>query len=390
MSVGFWNLSFINNILNPDIQLIIAFLWAISAFYFFQGKSRIKSIYSMKYINYMNAILVGVLISMFSAFLFWNQSLIITLIAQRQIYSFVLLPAILYVQPTIDDIIKALKWITVGSITIWVITIFYPHIVVIDEETFELRQTIENTDIGFSTGGIGFILLYLYYKIQEYINKFSWNSFMIALVLVIFVFLRQNRSTIIGVVLIFIYSLIKMKSKFKLGIIFIISIFLITGLIYSTDIWKSLIDESQNNLNDPEYNRWVSLYYYLFDYSPNWFCYIFGNGFPSANSSFGQLMWKNFEKGIYASDLGMIGMWVDYGLIPLIAIYSVIFRTLKRKIFPLHLKFICFHILLIPTIFHFWSNPGISLIVIIIYFFAYYNEKSKTQNYDVGNYNSKL
>jgi len=69
-------------------------------------------------------IFLGVFISMFSAFFFWDQSLITTFIAQRKIYSFIFLPTILYVQPSEKDIIKVLKWITIGTISVWIIGIF--------------------------------------------------------------------------------------------------------------------------------------------------------------------------------------------------------------------------------------------------------------------------
>jgi len=128
-----------------------------------------------------------------------------------------------------------------------------------------------------------------------------------------------------------------------------------------------------------------------FEYSPNWFCYIFGNGFPSGgNSSLGVLMWKNFERGIFASDLGMIGMWVDYGIIPLIAIYAVLINVLRRKYMPLAMKFISLHIILVPTIFHFWTNPGIALFVLIIYLNAHYTEKYKKLLKDASDNISQL
>jgi hypothetical protein len=83
-------------------------------------------------------------------------------------------------------------------------------------------------------------------------------------------------------------------------------------------------------------------------------------------------------------------MWVDYGIIPLIAMYSIIISILRHEYFPLYLKFICLHILFVPTIFHFWSNPGISFFVILIYLRAYYIEQNRNLIRDVRNYNSEL
>jgi len=388
LSVGFWQISFLQRFLLPDMVLALTWLWALSSFYFFRGRLKINSIYASKYKNYVYYVFAGVFISMFSAYFFWGQSLITTLITQRQIYSFILLPAILFVQPENNDIIKALKWISIGTIIIWGISVFNPNFVSIDERAIAWHQSWENAPIGYYISGIYFVVLYLYFKIQEYINKFSWDSFLQVSFLLVFFVLYNNRSLLLGIIPIFIYSIIKFKSKYKIIQIFILSSIIIVGITYSWNIFESFFQKTQNELNNSDYNRWKSLNYFFNEYSPNWFCYLFGNGFPSGgNSSFGNLMWDNFENGIYASDLGMIGMWTTYGLLPLTAIYSVIIKVLNGKMFPLYLKFICIHVLFVPTIFEFWGDSGLFMFVLIIYLFAYYTERSKLLKRYIYNYN---
>ena len=373
LSVRFWKLSFLQNLITEDVILAVTLLWAFSAFIFFPSKSKTASIYISKYTNYTYYIFAGVFLSMFSAYFFWGQSLVRTLITQRYIYSFILLPAILYVHPNETDVIKALKWISIGTITVWCINVFYPSFVWIDEDNIPLEKDADGYDIGSYVLGVKYVVIFLYYKIHDYIKKFSWNSFIQAALLLIFVVLYHNRSMLLGIIPVFIYSILKFKSKYKIVLILILSLILVSGIIYSWSIWGSLFEESKIQLNDPDYPRWRALYYYIYDYSPNWFCLILGNGMPSiGNSSFGNLKLINTEQGIYASDLGMIGMWTTYGLIPLITIYSVIVKVLKGRMFPLYLKFICFHILIVPTIFDFWTNPGIFMFVLIIYLYAYY------------------
>jgi len=195
----------------------------------------------------------------------------------------------------------------------------------------------------------------------------------------------------LGVVPIFLYSMYKFKSNYKTTILIVSSIVIVIGIIYTTEMWTILIKNTQSNLGESDYNRWKALYYYFNEYSSNWFCYIFGNGYPSGGKSpLGNLLWANFERGIYATDLGMIGMWVDFGIIPLIAIYSIIVSILRHDFFPLYLKFMCLHIVFVPTIFHFWSNPSVSFFVLIIYLNAYYLEQNKNRIKYVRSYNSKL
>jgi len=384
-SVGFWNLTMILKFLSPDVLLILSWSWMLSGIYIFNESKRKKALNSFNYRKTIYYILLGVILSMFSAYAFGKQSFVTTLIAQRTIYSFLFLPAILFVQPTEEDILKALKWISIGTLIVWILVHVNTNLVKLDKDSIEqseLQKQDLSTKLEFYVNGIYFVVLYLYFKINEYIKNFSWKAFIEASFFLLFIILYQNRSIILGVVPIFLYSIFKFKSRYKTFIVIALSMILVGLIIFTSNIWLSLINSTQNNLNETDYNRWKSLAYYFYDYSQSWFCYVFGNGFPSGgNSPLGNLMWSNFKRGIFASDLGMIGMWVDYGLIPLIAIYSIIFNVLRNNYFPSYLKFICLHVLFVPTIFHFWANPGITFFVLIIYFHAYYTEQNTT-NYD--------
>ncbi len=321
---------------------------------------------------------------MFSASLFWNQDLLTTFIAQRFIYVFIAILTFLFVQPNKEDVEYALKWITMLTILAWVIGAINPFLIGITEE--QLKNHSES-DFGFYVAGIHFVVFYFYILVEKYIVKFSWSKFGYAVLVLFFIVIYQNRSMMLGAFLILFYSLLKFRTKYK-GPMMVFLLSLISMIfVYTWDIWVELFDESQNQLADNDYNRWKALFYYLNDYSPNWFAYIFGNGTPSGgNSRLGNLMWDNMKKGIYASDLGMIGMWIDYGLIPIFVIYFALIKILREKM-PLYLKFMSFHILVVPTIFHFWRNPGVSIFVLIFYLYAYHNVQNKNMKYAIINNN---
>ncbi|MDI6049236.1 hypothetical protein QLS31_05295 [Flavobacterium sp. XS2P24] len=380
LSVEFWQISYIINFLNFDAILILTIVWALCSFHFFRYNKKIKTLYSFQYKKYSYWIFLGVFISMLSAYFTWGQEFLTTFIAQRYVFSFIILPAILYAQPTEKDIIKALKWISIGTILVWIFYHFDQNLVFLDENKIEQRDAQDSFDIdrNYYVHGIYYIVLYLYFKIAEYIKKFSLKTFLEVSLLLLFLILYQNRSMLLVALPVFGYSILKFNSKYKLGLVFIISLFVLGLLIYTLPILEALLYDSQNELSNLEYNRWKSLWYYSFEYSPNWFCYIFGNGFPSGgNSALGNLMWSNFTIGIYASDIGMIGMWATYGIIPLIVIYIMVVKIIKNSYFPLYLKFISFHILFVPTIFHFWRNPGLFFFVIFIYLYCYYEVTNK-------------
>lgn len=395
--LSFWGIKPITTFLNRDIILMMSLIWAILGFYLQWKKQNLFRISFKNYHWIWILIFLGIFISMNNAYIFWNQSLSTTFIAQRFEYTFILLPAIFFIQPSIQDIIKTLRIISYITLTIWIISIIMPNIIGISKEVIERRSSETSTDIGYYVKGFHFVVLYTYFLIQKYIQKFKLKSFLIASCWILLIILYQNRSLIIGIIVAFVYSLTKLKSNHKPIVITCIGILCIIFLVETQEIWYSLIEETESQLNDQEYNRWKALNYYLFDYSPNLWCYIFGNGMPSGgNSELGNLYWFNMERGIFTSDLGMIGMWVHYGIIPLIGIYYIIFKTLFNKSIPLWLKFMSFHILIIPTIFEFSSGTGILLFTFIIYLYIFFKNQVSikrklniTQRYARHNY-SKL
>ena len=316
--------------------------------------------------------------SAFAAQIFRDQSILITLISQRTIYLFFLLLSLLYAQPTREEITKALGIFSVFTICIWVYALHDPSILAKDEFTMGLISSNDNGILnGFRTyiEGSFFVLLYLYLQMGDFVKSFSWKKFGTILLLTAFFVLYRNRSMLIGVVLALAYSIFAFRSKNKILLIFVsILAFLLVGFV-TYDIWMNLIVKSQQELGDSGYNRWVTLEYFIFNYSPNWFCWILGNGMPSVgNSKFGALMARNMSNGIFASDIGMIGMWSTFGLLPLLVIYRKLLKIVRSKASPMGLKFFALHVFIVPTIFQYGKNPGLFLFVLVLYLYAYTRE----------------
>lgn len=381
LMLSFWNFRSIVSVLNRDVILMMTLLWGIGGF--FLPVKRLPLRYYHKYNWLWIGIFAGVFVSMLNADFFWGQSIKTTFIAQRFSYAFILLPALFYVQPSVNDLLRTVRILAYITLGMWLLSIIAPGLIGnISEESIESRSANpeKTTDIGFYVAGIQFATLYTYYLIQRYIRHFTYKHFFTAMFWIAFIILFQNRSMMIGILLVFAYSLVRLRSRYKPVIIGSICIIAVAFIAYTWQIWISLLTETQTQLSDEDYNRWKALFYYFSEYSPNVWCYLFGNGLPSGgNSAFGNLMWFNMARGICASDLGMIGMWTDYGILPLISIYYVILRILTKKGYPLWLKFMCLHILVVPTIFHFWVGQGIWLFTILIYLFVHYSIKQRIE-----------
>jgi len=301
-----------------------------------------------------------------------------TLISQRTIYLFFLLLSLLYVQPSRDELTKALGLFSIITIAIWAYALHDPSILAKDEFTMELiSSNNEGALNGFRTyiEGSFFVLLYLYLQMGDFVKSFSWGKFVKILLLTAFFVLYRNRSALIGVVLALAYSILAFRSKNKILLLFVSTLAFLLVAFVTYDIWTNLIVQSQQELGDSGYNRWVTLEYFIFNYSPNWLCWVFGNGMPSVgNSKFGAIMARNMSNGIFASDIGMIGMWSTYGLLPIIVVYQKLLKIIRSNTSPFGLKFFAFHVFLVPTIFQYGKITGLFLFVLVFYLYAYTRE----------------
>ena len=89
------------------------------------------------------------------------------------------------------------------------------------------------------------------------------------------------------------------------------------------------------------------------------------------------------ELGIYNSDLGMIGYWNQYGIIPVITFLAYIWRSFRAKWCPFYVKATGFHLLACAlTISYFGTPANILWFVVFYYLYVYYQHEyvnSKTR-----------
>lgn len=372
LSVNFWDLAVVKMFLSDDIIFLITVGWLSVGIFWYSAIKSQKLLLDLNFFRF--AILCfALIISSLSAMLFHDQDMLTTLVAQRWMYTILAFPLFFLMRPSIGVLWDVINKIAVGTIFVWGLSLLFPNFIERSQEArdmFEYMRSIGATELTFMVKGTPFVLLFFYHILGKIImtkNPFDYVGLVVGLS---FFILAQNRSYLLGVIPFLFYTLSKggTKSRMILLLLFFICLGLFLNGAYLG--FDSLISETMTDLGNADYNRLKALKFFIFDYSPNIFCFIFGNGFPSALSSFGQQMWKNFEVGIYASDLGLIGMWSDYGIPLLLVVYSFLFQCLRCQSSSISLKLLSLHILFVPTIFHFWRNPGVLFFCCVFYLIA--------------------
>lgn len=374
LGVNFWELIVLDKVFNDVTCPVLAVVWALYGLYNFRNN---HSINLKKYNKYFYWLAIGFSLSVVSAYVYWNQDILTGIIVNRGLIFYIYLPVLLYIKPSENDIVKALTYYTFGYFIVWTMQALTPYPIISSiASAIELgRGRFERSDydFGYLLRGYTPIAFLLYYKTQKLIENFDFRRILQVFVILVLIFMLQNRGILFFAVIVFTYSMFKIKTFYRFILIPILVSFLFIVYFYSAEHWTALYQETLQQLNDPYYNRWKSFYFFLFNYSPHWMCNVFGNGFLSANVPAGRFIQELMDQGFYQYDNGILGFWSQYGIIPIIVLYSVIFKLLFQSQFPFYTKAIAAHILFIPIAWDF-HNVDIMVFVILIYLLAYYRE----------------
>ena len=160
------------------------------------------------------------------------------------------------------------------------------------------------------------------------------------------IFLIQNRTMLFISALLFAYTFLSIRgSTSRQTFIFRGSaVLLILVAVYVTiPQWGKLFSETASQLGNSDYNRILAYDYFLFRACPSPIYYFTGTGFISANAN--PVMQDLMKAGIYNSDVGFVGLWNYYGVLPLVAILLTVIHGLSKKA-PSYVRFNAFFILI--------------------------------------------
>ncbi len=349
-------------IIGSDALLILIFCFLFWGKYVYR-KDRIL-IFPKTYYRCINWIFVGIFISMLSAYWYYNQSIFQSLITYRTQYLMVTPLFLAKMGLTRDDVISSLYKFT------WVFASFYVLRTAIPG-LFILPEIIIDDTI--SLPGYVLLTIPLYYTLQQLSEKITTQRILYIIFVIGLIFCQENRSTLFPVLILSAWMFMKIKSRNKIPFIIFISLIALVVLIQVWDTIQALIDQTQAELNNPKYNRNKAFIYFIEVFSPNLWCTIFGNGFLSSHSV--PIMALLMKRGIYNSDLGFIGYWNQFGLIPIIVFLYLYLSAILKKT-PLFIKSIAIQTLVCCLTISYFGNSG-SIIFFSLFYYLYFITSAK-------------
>lgn len=341
ISVEFFHFTPIAAYCNGDICLILFLLWMAAGHFLYNPREQYWSIKIKFYYWPVLFVWGGVLISFFAARALYGQSFFTSFFTSRSMLAMFALPALGVVNPQVKDLEQSTLWFSVILLVFAVLDAV--GIPILDRSAYldekELRPYIDEDSFVACLPGFHWLAMALFFYLDHLREGYTIRDLGIVLFLFAGIFLLQNRSMLFlcaimsGYVLLTVRGGSRRQTFIIRGLVILVAVALI-GI--TVPQWIKLFDETATNLGSDDYNRILAFNYFLFQASPEPIYYFTGMGLISSNTS--SIMKDLMEAGIYNSDVGFIGLWNHYGVLPIVAVLIVVVRGLKRSA-PLYVKF---------------------------------------------------
>lgn len=338
------SLKFYQFIFIPDVAIKI-FEWigigiiaGLIVLYIVYGRERL---YKQRFAFPIFLIFISVLLSMFGAYGFHDQSFMDTAIAQNAIYFYFIYFLLHYMKMSGVFIIRVLVSFAIVYIGLYLLQYFMFPVQITKSKMFLDRGTIR-----IFLSGAGYLVISYFIWLYLTFNRFNFKYVVyLLLALAIFVLLgtRQILASILLLTILYILQSRIIKSKALIFSLIAVSIvpvyFLFQDIIYA--MFETTIEQSQAVESNV---RVRAADYFLTEFFPSNLAYLTGNG-EHGSSMYGLKVIRIMEEyKFFQSDIGLIGEYTKFGAIYVLGVFIILYRVLTVKL-PEKLMFIKYNFL---------------------------------------------
>ena len=274
-------------------------------------------------------LLFSMFVSIIMAGLYWDQSLIDSLIATAPYLVFFFFFFLLHIRFPVSILEKIIITYGILYIILYVFEFINSPTVYFGkplwgEEYLESRGIVR---IIFPGGGVFILTSFIAINklTSQSKNKLLWSVLVLSGLII--PVLQVTRQFIAGILLIYLYHIIRTFSLSKKILIFVALIILIF-LILNIDhpIINGLIESTESDANlGKDYIRVLAGEFFLTDFSPDFWTQFFGNGVPYVGTSnFGYYVeMLGITQNYFLSDVGIIAVYTMFGLPAIIAYFLI-------------------------------------------------------------------
>ncbi len=259
--------------------------------------------------------LFSIFLSILTAYAFWDQPFIASILSYRLFYIYFLYFVLVYLEFSRIETERIL--IVLFSLTLIIFIINYKTF---PDSLFSLRSEERRNGITIFFYGQGFTFLGAFYFLNKFFKNFKPIDFSLFLLASVFLFfLTQSRMILAGLILGFFLLLFLSKIKYK--IVWSALLLIIAVSVYlATDVFKGIKEENSEQARFyTEDVRVNAQEFFLFNLQGGWPTVLFGNGYPAKGSKLEQITYYGQDNGFYTSDVGLTGIFSFFGILGIIA-----------------------------------------------------------------------
>lgn len=365
---------------SADVHFVLLYGYVLLGFILFR-KNRMD-LFHISAKKFYGFIIAGILLSFIPAYIYHNQGILQTLITTRTQFCWLFIPLLFKVSPTQEEVYKFAKYASVLATFICLLKFIDINLFVIEDH---IKYRMQQGEYAYEVLGYWVYTLPIFWNLQRIKNNQGRFLHNIAIVLVCLtmIFIMQNRSTLFPVTLFVLYTVVwASNSKNKFFIIIFTAIVSVFVIIYTQDVWLDLFTETTEQLDDSDYARAIELAYFLSPKAnPGFLTYILGNGMISKNThSWVELL---HDALIFNSDVGFIGFWNYFGIIPIIVFVVTMFKAIFNRSQSYYLKLWAMQMLVCALTLSYFAVPVYcfyySLFFYLLFRNAHYSKKTYVQ-----------
>ncbi len=290
----------------------------------------------------MQLLIFAMILSIFMAYLSWDQPIYLGFLVTLPY----LIWPIYFVLLRMKIDITLLERVIMGFGVLYCISYFYQffnptnvlfNFGMVGEEYREVRGIIR---IIFPGVGVFWLAVVISLSRVTHGTKHPYFYFIFICLGLLLPIMQATRTFIVPTFIIYFFHFAKHLSfgkKAFISFIFAIGFLLVASIIDKVDIpvFQGLIDQQKKTMDDGTKDiRFVAAHYYAFELSPSFVNQIFGNGIGHERSSYGQFIKFLYSKGLFISDIGIIGIYAWFGVIPIIAWIIIAYKLYNYRLPP--------------------------------------------------------
>ena len=328
-SIGFYDINGLGNMVK-GLQLLGAVLIIIVLLLYWVYGDKQQTHVKKNFNIFIIVLLLTLIPSMINAAYFHNQSLVRSLYEQRDVYyylSYFLLHQMRLEKKFLE---KLILYFGITYLLFYIIQfLVYPTVL------FDVSMMKDRNTLRINLPGVTFAFLSYFYCLQHFYHKKKIKYVIIMILTLVVAILLGGRQVVFMLFFVTIlFLLINRHVKYKPAILILAISGLISIYLSFEEVFNAFIQTTvQTREEGSEYIRVRAARYFLVNFSPNKWTFIFGNGNPSGTSSYGRTVERLMdEQGYFISDIGMIGVYVYYGIFFVLGSIALLIKALTLKI----------------------------------------------------------